>query len=107
MSDDNEHRIGAFLDAVWREVERVDAKLGADQDAPNGDGTRTCNANMMRGAQYIATIAEAAKSWQWLDILREEFFEVSAEVDTTKLQAELVQVAAVCCRWWRAIGRRT
>ncbi len=99
--------IASFLNAVGAEVARVDAKLGADQDAPNGDGTRAPNTYMMRGAQYVVAIAEAARSWQWLDILREEFLEVSAEVDTAKLQVELVQVAAVCCRWWRAIGRRT
>lgn len=95
-----------FVTLLAAEVKRVDAKLGADQDAPCGDGSRASNLDACRSAQYICEIATAAQAWSWLDVLREEFWEVAAEVDATKLQKELVQVAAVCLRWWRAIERR-
>lgn len=42
----------------------------------------------------------------WSDILLEEVYEALAEEDPLRLEAELVQVAAVCTAWIEASRRR-
>jgi hypothetical protein len=98
--------VESFLHSVSVEVGRVDAKLGADQDAPSGDGCGPQYADVLKGARYINELAIAGKVWTWADILREEFFEVLTETDREHLKSELVQVAAVCARWHRALEGR-
>jgi len=99
-------RKDAFLSLVLDEIDRVDAKLGVDQDAPCGDGTSETYIYSRNLAQDVMASTERSGTWSWISVLREEFFEVCSEVDTTKIQTELVQVASVCFRWWRAIERR-
>jgi hypothetical protein len=42
----------------------------------------------------------------WAHVLREEFDEVLVEIDPKRIRAELVQLAAVCCRWIEVLDRR-
>ena len=42
----------------------------------------------------------------WLDLLREEFCEAQAAIDTKSLEEELIQVAALAVAWLEAIQKR-
>lgn len=111
---------------VLAERDRQDRKWG-EQDHPDGTGSSTTPLSLidehlpttsgfadLAEAWEFRTAAEAATSAaardgkvSWRDILLEEVFEALAEVEASKLRAELVQVAAVAQAWVRAIDRRT
>lgn len=99
--------------AIELEMERQFQKWG-DQNHRNGTGPNRrlfINMNRMtfKWAEEEAKqrCAQGAKwgTLTWKDILLEEVFEACAEADPEKLEAELVQVAAVCASWINAIHR--
>lgn len=91
------------LNEVLLERGRQDKKWG-EQDHPNGTNeVFNFDADMARNkCDYNFKVGEGT----WLDILREEFYEVMAEEDPFKLREELIQVAAVACSWVEAIDRK-
>lgn len=107
---------------VLAERERQDAKWG-EQNHPDGTGPGTLPIEFLddygvrevfvlaRPLARIATDVTNAHAddgtVSWKDIFLEEVFEALAEEDTTKLRAELIQVAAVAQQWVEAIDRRS
>lgn len=86
------------------EMERQDAKWG-EQNHPDGTEVSIYKPH----ADYARSECEkafAAGKGTWLHILREEVLEAFAEEDREKLKNELLQIAAVCIQWRRAIDRR-
>lgn len=94
---------GKVLQEVLNERLAQDRKWG-QQNHPDG------TSKSYRGAASVAR-EECDNSAQdgtigWLHILREEFYEASAETDQAKLRNELIQVAAVAVAWVECIDRR-
>lgn len=97
---------------VELERDAQDAKWGEqnwpDGTGPNipwplfvGDGTAAANR-----ARERCDGNKAKGILTFRDILTEEVAEAYAESDPVKLRAELIQVAAVACKWAEAIDRR-
>lgn len=99
-------RLGVALD-VLEERQRQDAKWGEQN---HNDGTASAHWREFGVTAGMARRAcdNASKRGEctWLDILLEEVAEAFEETDTTKLRAELIQVAAVAQAWVEAIDRR-
>lgn len=74
------------------------------QKHPDGTGNQYAEPAFL--AKLACDVAAKNGSLTWRMILAEEVLEVFAEPDPVKLQAELVQVAAVCKQWSEAIDRR-
>lgn len=94
----------SVLDEVLEERKAQDTKWGQHNhpDGTGGDGW----INEARDAKHATDEAAARGEVTWLDILFEEVAEAFAEDDTTRLRAELIQVAAVAVSWAEAIDRR-
>jgi len=102
------HELAIAIKDGLAERGRQDAKFGpVDKHLECPDGT---------GGDYVEFLARAAKltcdeataegRLSWAHILTEEFFEALAEEDGKKLRGELVQVAAVACKWVETIDAR-
>lgn len=108
---------------VLAERARQDAKWG-EQNHRDGTGPRRTPLDRIGAqldgpleyetAQHLANAAKEATDVHakrgtvtWTDILLEEVFEALAEGDSTRLRAELIQVAAVAVQWAEAIDRRS
>ena len=91
-----------MLEAVRQEQERQDAKWG-QQDHPNGTGENW--RPQADAAREACACAFASGEGSWLFILLEEVAEAFAEEDETRLEEELLQVAAVAVQWVEAIRR--
>lgn len=114
--------LASVLGDVDSERLRQHAKWG-EQNHPDGTGPHiTPVAEIARGKgnaivnrHYAFGLALQAKSATdraaaegrvtYRDILFEEVFEAIAEDDPAKLEAELIQVAAVACAWVEKIRR--
>lgn len=106
----------AVLAEVAAERARQNTKWG-EQNHPDGTGPeeRPLWISGASGRMTALDLAEVAKlstdslarrgEVAWTDILLEEVFEALAEVDHSKLRAELIQVAAVAVQWAEAIDR--
>lgn len=93
------------LIAVLQERRRQDARF-PNQSLPDGTSDSP-EATWQRGFDQAQT-DQAAESGEltWRHVLQEEVSEAFAEVDQAKLRVELIQVAAVACRWVEDIDRR-
>jgi len=93
---------------VLAERFRQDAKFGAGaQDGiPDGTSDGPHERGVRDAAQEACDMATKAGTLTWRHILLEEVREAFAEVDPVKLRVELVQCAAVCCKWIQAIDTR-
>ncbi|MEV0996915.1 hypothetical protein [Nonomuraea sp. NPDC050202] len=96
--------------AIRAELAAQDAKWG-EQNHPNGTGPNVAWGLTGR-ASFLADLAKGlceryAKEGRltWLDILLEEVAEAFAENDQERLDAELLQVAAIAVQWRRALRR--
>jgi len=97
---------GRAIASVLAEVVRVDGIRGLDIHTHGGTGgERWARARDAAQEEYDA--AERAGVPTFALALREELYEALAETEPALLRAELVQVAAVCVRWIRAIDRAT
>ncbi|MFD6113642.1 NUDIX hydrolase [Streptomyces yangpuensis] len=92
-------------------VADVDAERGRQLqkwgDQRHRDGTSSGNASWAQEALAQCQHAADEDALTWGHILYEEFTEVMAETDPTRLRAELIQVAAVCAAWVSDLDRRT
>lgn len=95
----------AILRDIAGERDHQDRKWGV-QKHPDGTDDGCEAKNRADAARYVADTKVGRNELTWWDILREEVFEAGAEVDRTKLRAELVQVAAVCVAWVEDIDSR-
>lgn len=91
--------------ATWAEEVRQNEQWG-QQDHPDGTGPTDNHINNRLRAQSRTYFAFRKGEGTWRHILEEEVAEAIAESDPEKLKAELIQVAAVCQQWVRAINRR-
>lgn len=93
-------RLEPLVSEIVRERLRQEKKF-PNQILPNGTSDAfVAKANL---AKNICKFAVAISELTWFDVLHEEFWEAMAETDPTKLRDELVQVAAVACRWIEAL----
>lgn len=89
--------VASFAEAVDDERARQLAKWG-HQAHPDGTGRSvdTLTANRLRTrCQELDAVGQVT----WRDILAEEVAEAFAETDPEKLEAELIQIAAVTAAW--------
>jgi len=93
------------LAEVAQERHRQDVKWGVNQDHPDGTGGIEREHEAIFAKGRCDALAKEGKV-TWLSILEEEQAEAFAETDPTALRAELIQVAAVACRWIEAIDGR-
>lgn len=70
------------------------------------DGTSVKLIPLAEQLRTLAEIKEDLRTVTWADVLAEETAEAISETDPVKLRAELVQVAAVACRWIASLDRR-
>lgn len=92
------------LGEVEEERRRQDSMWGTERSIPSGtsQGAWGLTAELL---QRACDNAFANKEGTWVHILQEEVYEVLAEEDPTKLQEELIQVAAVCVAWWEQLEK--
>jgi len=93
-----------ILDNVAAEVCRAEAKH------PGGDwpdGTRNGGMWLVMREQATNACDRATREGRvtFAHILEEEFYEALCEEDKTALRTEIIQVAAVCCRWMLKLDR--
>lgn len=81
-------------------------EIFGEQNHPDGTG-RTGDSAQANFYRELCDNANARGFLTWRHILDEEVAEAFAESDPEKLQLELIQVAAVCLQWVKAIRRRT
>lgn len=102
------------LGEVLRERERQNQKF-PDQHLPDGTGPCVAwtadwrNEPAMHLVEYARDRTDRAATdgtLTWLDVQLEELAEAFTEEDTTRLRAELIQVAAVAVRWVEDIDQR-
>lgn len=92
------------LDLVKEEMERQQALWG-EQNHVDGTSSFWYGTKLDKCREENAqAVTDGTLTWKL--ILEEEFLEAINETDEAKLQEELVQVAAVCLQWHRAITRR-
>lgn len=99
-----DHLTDAALQAVELEREAQDARWG-EQNHPDGTGTPS-SAAMAYDTAVDCGEAFAQGRGTWRHLLNVEVREAFAEDDPEKLQAELIQVAAVALAWHESIARR-
>ena len=101
-------RLWDVLCDVMAEAEASEEKHGNQDDLFDGtsrrykfeaDAARIVTQKKSRNEGGNGTIT-------WSDILEEEFWEAMAETDSEALEKELVQAAAVCAKWVRALRIR-
>jgi hypothetical protein len=81
--------------ADWAKLTKLPNGTGSDRQRDEADlAKEQCDSEFCSGRGSFALI------------LLEEVAEALAESDDVKLRTELVQVAAVCCKWIEAIDRR-
>lgn len=85
---------------------RQDEKWG-EQNHPDGTGPDAISIQLRETFRAMCDLEHGSGNGTWMSILREEAYEAFAESDLEKLDAELVQVAAVCVAWIEAIRRRS
>lgn len=90
---------------VAREMRRQDEKFGDQTHHPDHTGTDVDKANLS-DARSLVSLLEGTSRFGWKYILFEEVYEAFAESDPARLSEELIQVAAVCCQWAKALGER-
>lgn len=93
----------SILTEICLERELQDKKWGI-QNHPDGTG-----GDYIIFADYHKNVCDEAHktgTQTWLNILKEEVYEAFAEEDSSKLEKELIQVAAVAVSWIEAIRRR-
>lgn len=90
--------------SVALERRRQDEKFGFNGSHP--DGTSKARKFIADEARSQCEMSFAMGQGTWLDILQEEVMEAFAEEDPDKLEAELIQVAAVAVAWVADIRRR-
>jgi len=93
------------LAEVAQERHRQDLKWGVNQDHPDGTGGIEFETYALAAKARCDRLAAEGKL-TWASILDEEQAEAFAEADPAALRAELIQVAAVACRWIEAIDGR-
>jgi NTP pyrophosphatase (non-canonical NTP hydrolase) len=101
----NEDRMMDVLDDVGDEREAQHDKFG-EQNPPDGTDNGTLSTRRADQARAQCQAAFAKGEGTWTHILVEEVYEALAEVDSTELRKELVQVAAVAVAWVEALDRR-
>jgi hypothetical protein len=93
---------GEIATERWRQ----DEQYGSQRDM--SDGTGHPHWMLMRDyKQAYNTYALIANCTTWQDVLEEEVYEAFAETDPEKIEAELLQVAAVCVAWIEGIRHRS
>lgn len=88
---------------VQQERSRQNEKWG-EQNLPSG--TTMKYFAPLRTAKRKCDEAAKENRITWLDILKEEVYEVFAETDETKLREELIQVIAVSRSWVECLDRK-
>jgi hypothetical protein len=86
-------------DAKWGEQNHPDGTC----DGPNGPTIARQHAD---AARSICDHFDKIGKLTWAHIFTEEWLEAYAETDPTKLETELIQVAAVAAAWVECIRRR-
>lgn len=107
------------LEEVFEERKRQVARYGHNDDKADGTGPLVrwlahTDVNLdLRTAEEIEAALRAEydrnggdEGADWMRLVREELAEVFAEDDPEKLQAELLQVAALCVSWVESIRKR-
>ena len=94
-----------IFDGVAAEIYRSETKHPNTESLP--DGTRNGGAWLACRAQAQLSCDRAAREGRltFAHILEEEFYEALCEEDKTALRTEIIQVAAVCCRWALKLDR--
>lgn len=101
-------RLWDVLCDVMSEVEASEEKHGDQDDLLDGTSKRfALEADTARIVTKRKSRNEGGDGTiTWKDILEEEFFEALAETDSEALEKELIQTAAVCVKWVRALRIR-
>lgn len=92
------------LSKIHAERHQQDEKWG-EQNHPDGTGIAFDDLTA-RLVQERCQEAFSEGKGTWRLILHEEMAEAFAETDPDKLEAELIQAAAVCVAWVQSIRRR-
>lgn len=104
------------LDAVWGERARQFERYGTNDDTPDGSGPGTrwllpfttesaTDVEDLLREDYVDFEQEAGGP-TWVHLLREEVAEAFAESDPTRLEEELIQVAALAVSWVESLRTR-
>ncbi|WEU67386.1 hypothetical protein [Xanthomonas phage JGB6] len=98
------------LPEILRERDRQDAKFGP-QDHPSFDevphAEKLAREVAADAARDACAEAFSAGRGTWQNVLLEEVYEAMAEVDDdTKLEEELIQIAAVAVAWVESLRRK-
>jgi hypothetical protein len=105
MDDTQAGAAGKVVAAILRE-RMVQHESYGEQNLPDGTGHAYAK-HACEGAHEDYENAVRLGQLTFAHILAEEFWEVMAEADEVKLEAELIQLGAVCSQWVEAIRRRT
>jgi hypothetical protein len=108
------------LDEVFEERKRQVARYGHNSELEDGTGPfetwlgleldpgealTSTDLELAFRADYEAHEAQTGKP-TWMHLVREEVAEAFAETDPDRLEAELIQVAALCVSWVEKIRAR-
>ena len=107
------------LEEVFEERKRQVARYGHNDDKADGTGMSVkwlsgtdINLDLRHADETEAAFRTeydrngGDEGADWMRLVREEIAEVFAEDDPDKLQAELLQVAALCVSWVESIRKR-
>lgn len=97
-------QIKTFTEVV-REMTRQ-VELYGVQHLPHGTGHDIDHILLERAREDFER-AKRANLLTWVDVIEEEYREVRAETDPTKIREELIQVIAVAMSWIRDIDNET
>jgi hypothetical protein len=96
ITDEQDRQLENLLAAVRDERIEQERKF-PDQHLPNGTGEEF--RALADQARVETDLAAEQGTVTWRHVLTEEFWEALAEEGSTRLRAELIQVAAVALRW--------
>lgn len=104
------------LQTVWDERERQFAQYGTNSELRDGTGPDAAWIPEGDHSDCVATERTMRDDYEshmatygavtWMHLVREEVAEAFAEDDPEKLEAELIQVAALCVSWVEKIRER-
>jgi hypothetical protein len=113
---DDETLLQDVLETVREERRRQFDRYGTNADTEDGTGPETCwlgPLNWMPAKQIEQVLRadyldfEEEQPVTWVHLVREEVAEAFAESDPERLEAELIQVAALCVSWVEKIRARS
>lgn len=95
----------SVLSDVDHERDRQVEKWGDQSSLPDGTGSPLDKAMAQAAREHCDASAQSG-TLTWSDVLDEEVCESFAESELDRLEAELIQTAAVCVAWVESIRKR-